>query len=92
MAKQTGKKKEKLEQVGTRYASTQAIEFDTPKGKRWYEGKGKSADMQLARNKARFDALAKLASNPSDSLVTKGVVPNYDKPVKKIKKKPFWKR
>ena len=93
MARQTGKKKEKLEQVGKKYKSTQAIEFDTPKGKRWYKGTGESADMQLSRNKARFDALARIASNPSDSIRTKGVVPSFDKPAAKVKKKKyFWQK
>jgi len=38
--------------------------------RRMYEAEGKSRDMQLAIDKAEFNALSKMAFSPQDSLVT----------------------
>ncbi len=83
---------EVLEKDGKiRYKKTEAHQFNTPKGKRWYEGEGTSKNPGRASARAKAKALAKPISTPADSLVTGGKDPILA-PKKKPKKKKFWQK
>lgn len=90
---QTGKKEKKIDIVkkGKKklYKTTSAHEVKTKDGNRWYEGEATSSRIGMSGDKARLRALAKVHSNPSDSLVTGGKDPDY---TKKAKKKKFWQK
>ena len=68
------------------YTTKVSKEFKTSKGKRWYEGEGKSTSKSGSRWKAIARAQGKAVNTPSDSLRTGGVLP-YSKPKPKPKSK-----
>ena len=85
---QTGQSQSKTEQDKKgKYTTKTRVQVDTPEGKRWYEGEGKSSRRSIAKDKAKMRAVAKAVSNPADSVVTGGKVPTFDKPKKKKGKK-----
>ena len=48
-----------------------ALKFNTPKGIRYYAGKGSSKGMQISLSKATINAQNKFITNPADSMTTK---------------------
>jgi hypothetical protein len=81
--------------VGTRVGKggevSTVMEYNTPKGKRYYTGKGKSKKMSIARQKSDMAAQSKYMTTPSDSLASYNV-DRYLKGKKlKKKKKGWWK-
>ena len=83
---QTGQSQSKTEQDKKgKYTTKTRVQVDTPEGKRWYEGEGKSSRRSIAKDKAKMRAITKVVSNPADSVVTGGKVPTFDKPKKKKK-------
>ena len=67
----------KMKRLDNGFQTDQAIQLNTPDGKRYYEGIGKSRDMGFSRDKARFDAIGKYMNTPSDSLTTQDFNKKY---------------
>jgi hypothetical protein len=65
------------------------MEFNTPKGKRYYTGKSKSKKISIARQKSDMAAQSKYTTTPSDSLASYNV-DRYLKGKKLKKKKKRW--
>ena len=74
-----GKMKRKVGPHGEYFKHKQAIQLDTPEGKRYYEGKGKSSGYNMAMTKSRMNALQKYMHTPADSLTTQDYNKKYGK-------------
>ena len=62
---------------GGEFLTNTVLEFDTPDGKRLYEGEGKSNDKKKAKRLAEAQALLKFKYIPSDSLRTEHLKTKY---------------